>query len=94
MVFAYLLDVVIAQSASILKLLSGEDQTLLVRWNSLLVLDLGLHIVDRIARLNLKGNSLTGKRLDEAMDFASVWCRGVAKGGLGDLTSALEGRTN
>jgi hypothetical protein len=32
-----LLDVVVRESASILELLAGEDQTLLVRWDSLLV---------------------------------------------------------
>src|SRR3954451_8099219 len=31
-----LLDVVVRQGAAILQLLSGEDQTLLVRWDSLL----------------------------------------------------------
>jgi hypothetical protein len=41
-----LLDVVVRKSAAILELLSGEDQTLLVRGNALLVLDLGLDIVD------------------------------------------------
>ena len=33
----YLLDVVVGKSTAILELLSGEDQTLLVRWDSLLV---------------------------------------------------------
>jgi hypothetical protein len=68
----YLLDVVIRKSASILKLLSGEDQSLLVRGNSLLVLDLGLDIVDRIGGLDLKGDGLARKGLDEAVDFVSL----------------------
>ena len=38
-----LLNVVVRQSTSILKLLAGEDKTLLVRGDTLLVLDLGLH---------------------------------------------------
>ena len=63
----YLLDVVIRKSASILKLLSGEDQSLLVRGNSLLVLDLGLDIVDRIGGLDLKGDGLARKGLDETV---------------------------
>jgi hypothetical protein len=40
-----LLDVVVAQSAAIFELLSGEDQALLVRWDTLLILDLALHVV-------------------------------------------------
>jgi len=70
-VYSYLLDVVVRKSASILKLLSGEDQSLLVRGNALLVLDLGLDIVDCVGRLHLKGDGLTRQGLDEAID-ASV----------------------
>merc|ERR1719473_893122 len=43
-----LLDVVVAQCAAILELLAGEDEALLVRWDALLVLDLGLDIVDGV----------------------------------------------
>jgi hypothetical protein len=39
-----LLDVVVRKSAAILELLAGEDQTLLVRRNAFLVLDLRLDI--------------------------------------------------
>ena len=53
-----LLDVVVGKGAAILELLAGEDQALLVRGNSLLVLDLGLDIVDGVRRLHLKGDSL------------------------------------
>jgi hypothetical protein len=63
----YLLDVVVRKGATVLKLLSGEDQTLLVRGNSFLVLDLGLDIVDRVRGLNLKSDSLARKGLDEAI---------------------------
>jgi len=47
-----LLDVVVTQSAAILKLLSSENESLLVGGNSLLVLDLGLYVVDGVGRLN------------------------------------------
>jgi len=43
-----LLDVVIGQSAAILKLLSGKDQPLLVWWDPLLVLDLSLDIFNGV----------------------------------------------
>lgn len=61
----FLLDVVVGKSAAILKLLAGKDQALLVRWNTLLVLDLALDIVDGVGRLNLEGDSLAGEGLDE-----------------------------
>jgi len=43
-----LLDVVVAESASIFELLAGEDQALLVGGDTFLVLDLGLDIVDGV----------------------------------------------
>ena len=36
-----LLDVVVRKSASVFKLLAGENQSLLIRWDALFVLDLG-----------------------------------------------------
>ena len=53
-----LLNVVIRQGPTVFKLLSSEDQALLIRRNALLVLDLALHIVDGIGGLDLKGDSL------------------------------------
>jgi hypothetical protein len=81
-----LLDVVVAQSTAILKLLAGEDETLLVRRNAFLVycmldgerattdnstltLDLALHIVNRVRRLNLKGYGFARKGLN----VISMW---------------------
>ena len=61
----FLLNVVIAEGASILQLLSGKDQSLLIRGNSFLVLDLGLDVVDRVRRLDIQGNGLSRQGLDE-----------------------------
>ena len=69
---SYLLDVVVGKSASILQSLTSEDQSLLVWWNSLLVLDLGLDIVDGVRGLDLEGDGLARKGLDEAVQIASV----------------------
>ena len=60
-----LLDVVVAQGATILQLLAGEDQTLLVWGDSLLVLDLGLDILDGVRGLHLQGDGLARKSLYE-----------------------------
>ena len=58
-----LLDVVVAQSASIFKLLSSKDESLLVWWNSFLVLNLGLDVLDCITSLNLEGDCLSSQCL-------------------------------
>jgi len=59
------LDVVVLESSAVLKLLSGEDESLLIWGNSFLVLDLGLDGFDGVSLLNLEGDGLTGKGLDE-----------------------------
>merc|ERR1719282_240667 len=54
----FLLDVVVAQSASILQLLSSENQTLLIRGNAFFVLDFSFDIVNSIRWLNIKCDGL------------------------------------
>ena len=66
-----LLDVVVAQGAAILELLSSEDKTLLIRGDSLLILDLSLYIIDSVAWLNIKCNGLTSKSLYENLHCLS-----------------------
>ena len=60
-----LLDVVVREGAAILELLSSEDESLLIGWDALLVLDLGLDVLDGVRWLNIKGDSFTGEGLDE-----------------------------
>jgi len=60
-----LLDVVVTQGPSVLELLTGEDQPLLVRGDSLFILDFSLHILDRVTRLNLEGDCLTREGFDK-----------------------------
>ena len=60
-----LLDVVVLESTAILELLTREDKTLLVWRDALLVLDLGLDGLDGVGALNLKGDGLSRKGLDE-----------------------------
>jgi hypothetical protein len=75
-------------------LLSGEDQSLLVRGNAFLILDLGLDIVDRVGGLDLKGDGLTRQGLDEAViiSVSNRWHgRGCGEVSCG-LTSASKGK--
>ena len=69
-----LLDVVVSKGAAVLELLAGEDQTLLIRGDALLVLDLLLNVVDGIARLNLEGDSLASESLYKNLHLSLAVC--------------------
>ena len=52
----FLLDIVVGKSSTVLELLSSEDETLLIRRDTFLILNLGLDVVDRIGRFNFEGD--------------------------------------
>lgn len=60
---ALLLDVVIAQRPTVFQLLASKDQTLLVRRDPFLVLNLGFHVVDCVRGFDFEGDRLAGERL-------------------------------
>ena len=62
---ALLLDAVVTDGTAVLKLLTGEDETLLIRRDALLIMNLRLHAIDAVARLHLKGDSLASQSLHE-----------------------------
>ena len=66
-----LLDVVVGKSSSILKLLTSEDKSLLIWWDTLLVLDLSLDVLNGVSWLDIKGDGLTGEGLDEDLHTSS-----------------------
>lgn len=59
------LYVVVRQRSAVLELLASKDETLLVWRDAFLVLNLRLHIIDGIRRLDLKGDRLPGECLDD-----------------------------
>jgi len=65
------LDVVVGKSSSILELLSSEDKSLLVWWDTFLILDLGLDVLDGVSWLDIKGDGLTSEGLDEDLHSTS-----------------------
>jgi len=67
---ALLLDVVVREGSSILKLLASKDEPLLIRGNAFLILNLCLHILNGIRGLNLKGDGFPSKGLDEDLHFS------------------------
>ena len=53
-----LLDVVVTEGTAVFELFAGKNETLLIRRDAFLVLNLGLDVVDSIAGLDLKGDGL------------------------------------
>jgi len=66
-----LLDIVVSQGSSVFKLLPCKDQSLLIRWYPLLVLDLRLDIGNGIRGLHIKSNRFSSQRLDENLHTSS-----------------------
>jgi len=66
-----LLDVVIGEGSAVLKLLTSEDKSLLVWWNTFLVLDLGFHVFNGVCWLNIEGDGLSSESLDEDLHTTS-----------------------
>ena len=62
-----LLDVVVAERATILQLLTRKDKTLLVRRDALLVLDFGLDIVNGVRGFNLESNGLAREAIEKIL---------------------------
>ena len=60
-----LLDVVVGKGPTILELFAGKDETLLIGWDALLVLDLCLYVVDSVRGLDLEGDGLAGESLHD-----------------------------
>merc|ERR1719320_2185982 len=76
------LDVVIRKRASIFELLSSEDQSLLLRWDALLVLDLGLDILDGVIWLDVQGDRLSREGLDKDLHGTTSKSKDKMKGRL------------
>jgi hypothetical protein len=52
-------------------LLSGEDKSLLIWWDSFLILDFSFDILNGVSWLNIKGDGLTSEGLDEDLHSSS-----------------------
>merc|ERR1719267_58898 len=67
----FFLDVVVGKCSSIFKLLSSEDESLLIWWDTFLVLDLSLDVFNGVCWLNIEGDGLTSEGLDEDLHSTS-----------------------
>jgi len=75
-----LLNVIVGEGAAIFELLTSEDQALLVWWDTFLVLNLGLDVVDGVRRLNLKSDGFAGESLDKDL-HTTTQTKDEVKGG-------------
>jgi len=67
----FLLDVVIRESSTVFKLLSGEDESLLIWWDSFLILDFGLHIFNGVSWFDIQCDCFTSQSFDEDLHTTS-----------------------
>ena len=61
----FLLDIVVREGATILELFSGEDESLLIGWDALLVLNFRLDIVDSVGGFDIEGDGLAREGFDK-----------------------------
>ena len=66
-----LLDVVVRKGSAILKLLTSEDESLLIWWDTFLILDLGFDVFDGVCWLDIESDGLTSESLDEDLHTTS-----------------------
>jgi len=57
------LNVIVGESVAILKLFSSEEESLLIRRDSFLVLDHGLDVINGVRSLNFESDDLSSKDL-------------------------------
>merc|ERR1719267_366751 len=66
-----LLDVVVREGSAVLELLTSEDESLLVWWDTFLVLDLSLDVLNGVSWLDIKSDGLSSQGLDEDLHTTS-----------------------
>jgi len=66
-----LLDVVIGQSTTVFQLLASKDQTLLIGWDTFLVLDFRFDIFNGVTWFNFKGDGLPSESFDKNLHATS-----------------------
>ena len=65
-----LLNVIVRKGSAIFELLASEDQSLLIRGDTLLILDLGLDVLNGVRGLNVQSDGFACKGLNEDLH---VW---------------------
>ena len=67
----FLLNVVVSEGSAVFQLLSGEDESLLIRGDTFLVLDLSLDVFNGVRSFDVKSDGLASQSLDEDLHTTS-----------------------
>ena len=67
----FFLDIVVAKGSSIFKLFTGENESLLIGWDTFFILDLSLHIFNGVRWLDVKSDGLSCQGLYEDLHSSS-----------------------
>jgi len=67
----FLLDVIIGEGSAVFQLFTSKDESLLIGWDTFLVLDFSLDIIDGIWWLNVQGDGLSSQSLNEDLHSTS-----------------------
>jgi hypothetical protein len=65
----FFLDVVVGEGSAVFELFSSEDESLLIWWDSFLILDLGLDVFNSVCWLDIKGDGFSCEGFDEDLHF-------------------------
>jgi hypothetical protein len=65
------LNIIIGEGSAVFELLSGEDKSLLIWWDTFLILDLSFDVFNSVCWFNIKGDGLTSESLDEDLHSSS-----------------------
>ena len=77
----FLLDVVVRHGPPVVELLARKDEALLIGWDTFLVLDLGLDVLNSVGRIDFQGDGLAGESLHEDL-HATAESQDQVNGGL------------
>ncbi len=65
----FLLNIVIGKGSSIFELLSSEDKSLLIWWDTFLILDLSFDVLNGVRSFDFESDGLSSQSLDENLHF-------------------------
>ena len=67
----FFLDIVVTKSSAVLKLLSSENESLLIGWDTFLVLDFSLDVFNGVWWFNVEGDGFSSEGLNEYLHATS-----------------------
>jgi len=68
---AFFLDIVVREGSAVFQLLSSENESLLIRRDTLFVLNFSLDIINSVRGFDIESYSLTSQGLDEDLHSSS-----------------------